>query len=152
MDAIWLVLQESAFAAVIRDSVFIYPIANVLHVVAVIAFFGVVATMDLRLIGVFGGVQPRVLIDRLRPWALALFAIIAVAGFILFAAEAAALANNAVFQLKIVALAMALLNVGFNEWMMRGSETIGGAVQASAAASLAAWLSIAALGRSIAYV
>ena len=152
MEGLWLALEGSSFAAGIRNAVFIYPIANVLHVVAVIGFFGVVAAMDLRLLQVFTGLPARALIGRLRPVALALLVMIAAAGFVLFAADAVALAANPAFRIKLVVIGLALLNVGLNEWALREYGEHAQVVRVSAGLSLILWLAVAALGRSIAYV
>jgi hypothetical protein len=152
MDVFWLALQESAFAGLIRNSVYIYPIANILHVVAVVAFFGVVATMDLRLMKVFGGVSADGLVQRLRPFAVGLLVVIILTGLILFLAEAAALAANPVFRIKVLAILLAVLNIGLNNRALRRHGEHAPAVRATALVSLIGWLSVAALGRGIAYV
>jgi len=152
MDAVWAALQESSFAAFVRNSTFVYPIANITHVVAVIAFFGIVATMDLRLLRIFEGTPARVIIARMRPVALILLLIIAVAGFVLFSAEAVALARNTAFRIKLAAIALALLNIGVNERTLRIYGDDNRLVRFTAGVSLLVWLFIAAMGRTIAYV
>jgi hypothetical protein len=152
MDALWLALQESAFAGTVRNSVYLYPVANIGHVVAVIAFFGVVAAMDLRLLRVYGGTPAKQVIARLRPIAVALLILIALAGFTLFSAEAVALARNSAFQIKMTAVLLAVANVALNDWSLRrhGDEAL--LVKVTAALSLFAWLFVATMGRMIAYV
>ena len=152
MDELLAALQNSAFASTVRDSTFIYPIANVTHVVGVVAFFGLVATMDLRLLGTFGGVPATTLVSRLRPTALLAFAVIVAAGSTLFSAEAVALARNTAFQVKIAAIVLALLNIGINAWSLRRYGESSFFVHATAGISLLVWLFIAAMGRTIAYV
>ena len=152
MEGFWIALEASSFAAAIRNAVFIYPIANVLHVLAVIGFFGVVAAMDLRLLRVIAGMPAGAVIKRLRPVAGMLLAVIVTAGFVLFAADAVALAANPAFRIKLVVIGLALSNVGLNEWAFRKFGEDALAVRISAGLSLALWLSVAALGRSIAYV
>lgn len=152
MEEVWIALEASSFAAAIREAVFIYPIANVLHVVAVIGFFGVVAAMDLHLLRVISGMPVRSVIGRLRPVAIALLLVIVTAGFVLFAADAVALAANPAFRIKLVAIGLALLNVGLNELALRHSGEDALALRITAGLSLVLWLSVAALGRSIAYV
>jgi hypothetical protein len=152
MAAVWLALQESSFAVYVRDSVFLYPFANITHVVGVIAFFGLVATMDLRLLGVFGGVPAKPIITKLRPIALIVLMIIAASGFILFSAEAVALAGNPAFQIKLTAIVLALGNIAVNEWSLRREGEPAAAVRITAGLSLFAWLFVATMGRSIAYV
>ena len=118
MDWLWLTLQESGYGSFIRNSVFFYPAANVLHVLGVISFFGLVATMDLALLGM-GERPPRQVIARLRPFAVALLVLIAASGSVLFVAEAVAIAANPVFQLKVVLILLALANVVGNELVLR---------------------------------
>jgi hypothetical protein len=151
MDQLWLTLQESGYGIFIRNSVFFYPAANILHVLSVISFFGLVATMDLALLGV--GERPaRQVVRRLRPFAVALLVLIAVTGSVLFVAEAVAIAANPVFQLKMILILLALANVVGNELVLRTRGDGSRLARLTAGISLAAWLSVAALGRLIAYV
>ena len=151
MEIIWLALQESGFGAFVRNSVFLYPAANVLHVLGVMSFFGLVATMDLTLLGV--GERPaKQVIGRLRPFALALLLLIATTGSVLFVAEAVAIAANPVFQLKVALILLALVNVFVNEWVLRTRGDGASLARITAFMSLLAWLGVAALGRLIAYV
>ena len=152
MDALWLTLQESGFGIFVRNSVFLYPAANVLHVVGVISFFGLVATMDLALLGAMGRTPAKQVIGRLRPFAVALLLLIAATGSMLFVAEAVAIAANPVFQLKIALLVLALANVAVNEWALRSRGDGASLARLTALMSLLAWLGVAALGRLIAYV
>lgn len=151
MEAFWLTLQDSGFGGFIRDSVFFYPAANILHVLGVMSFFGLVATMDLALLG--AGQRPaRQVIAKLRPFAVALLVLIAASGSVLFVAEAVAIAANPVFQLKVVLILLALANVVGNELVLRSHGDAAGLAKLTAGVSLAAWLGVAALGRLIAYV
>ncbi len=150
MEAVWAALEGSGFGAYVRNSVFLYPAANILHVLAVIGFFATVAAMDLSLMNVLRGAEPRQVIARLRGWAIACFVVIAATGTVLFAAEATAIAANPVFRLKLLAILLALANVAVNEWALRRGE--GAAARRTAFASLLLWLTVAGLGRAIAYV
>jgi hypothetical protein len=151
MDQLWLTLQESGYGSFVRNSVFFYPAANVLHVLSVISFFGLVATMDLALLGV--GERPaKQVISQLRPFAVALLVLIAATGSVLFVAEAVAIAANPAFQLKIILILLALANVVGNELVLRSRGDRATLAQLTAGVSLLAWLGVAALGRLIAYV
>jgi hypothetical protein len=151
MDALWMALQESGYGSFVRNSVFFYPAANVLHVLSVISFFGLVATMDLALLGV-GGRPAKLVIARLRPFAVALLVLIAATGSVLFVAEAVAIAANPVFQLKVILILLALANVVGNELVLRSRGDGSSLARLTAGVSLLAWLVVAALGRLIAYV
>jgi hypothetical protein len=151
MEALWLTLQESGYGVFVRNSVFFYPAANVLHVLSVISFFGLVATMDLALLGV--GERPaKQVIGRLRPFAVALLVLIAATGSVLFVAEAVAIAANPDFQLKLILIVLALANVVGNELVLRSRGEGSSLARLTAGVSLLAWLGVAALGRLIAYV
>ncbi len=152
MEAFWLTLQESGYGIFVRNSVFFYPAANVLHVLGVISFFGLVATMDLALLGAVGQTPAKQVMGRLRPFAVALLLLIAATGSVLFVAEAVAIAGNPVFQLKIILLGLALANVVVNEWVLRSRGDGASLARLTALMSLLAWLGVAALGRLIAYV
>jgi hypothetical protein len=152
MDWLWLALQESWFGALVRQSVILYPAANILHVLGVMGFFALVAAMDLALLGVLGPAPPKRIIAALRPFAILLLVLVAATGLVLFAPEAVAMAGNPAFQAKLVLLALGLANVAANEWAMRERGADSGLARATAGLSLIAWLSAAALGRLIAYV
>jgi hypothetical protein len=152
MEALWLALQESGFAQLVRNAEFLYPAANVIHILGVIGFFAVVAAMDFAILGVLRGEPAKAVVARLRPWAAALFAAIVAAGFILFIADAVALSQNIAFRLKLAALVLALANVALNGWALARKGEPSRTFRATALASLLLWLGIAALGRYIAYI
>jgi hypothetical protein len=143
MEALWLSLQQSSFAAGVRSSEFIYPAANVIHVLGVIGLYGIVAAMDLQILA---GSGSNTLLRRLKPYAIATLVLVALAGFTLFAADAVAVAANPVFRLKVLAILLAVINFAVHVTAKRP-----GVLRATAILSLIAWLAVAALGRYIAY-
>jgi uncharacterized membrane protein len=154
MEALFAALEASAFAATMRSSLFLYPLANVVHILAALAFFAAVAAMDVKLLlaASFGGA--RAFIARVRPLASIALLVQAGSGFLLFAPEATHIWHNPVFRVKLVLVAVALANVLLLEALVRhrGDETARmGSARGSAAASLGLWLAIAAAGRLIAY-
>ena len=97
-------LEASGIAQAIRQSVWLYPMANVLHVVAVVSFTGAVVVMDFALLGWLGD-SNLVLARRAASVVIVMFALVAVTGLMLFIAEASHVAMNRVFQLKLVFIA-----------------------------------------------
>jgi hypothetical protein len=152
VEAFVAALQESGYGALVRQSVFLYPLANVTHVLAVLVFFALVAAMDLRLLGVFKGMPVEVVIARLRPLAIAALAVIVATGVTLFAPEAVAIARNPAFQFKLAAIVLALANVVVNTKVLRRAGEGAALVRATAGISLLLWLAVAACGRLIAYL
>jgi hypothetical protein len=106
--AIFVVLEQSAFAAAIRQSPLLYPLANVGHIVALMIFAGALAVMDLRLIGAFSATEPALVLSRARRVAIAAFAALGVSGMVLFVADASHLAVNPVFICKQTLVAAGL--------------------------------------------
>ncbi len=156
--ALFVALEQSGFAAAIRQSLWVYPVANVGHILALFCFAGTIAVMDLRLIGLFAATSPGTLIGRARRFAMAAFAGLAATGFVLFSAEASHVVLNPVFLLKMAFVGAGLLNIALYEFVTkRNVETLPPGVAMPAAArmagysSLGIWLAVAACGRSIAY-
>ncbi len=64
--ALFVALEQSGFGVVVRQSVWIYPAANVGHILALFCFAGAIAVMDLRLIGAFTETSPARVIGGAR--------------------------------------------------------------------------------------
>src|ERR1700739_4972549 len=103
--AIFVALEQSGFAAAIRQWRWLYPVANVGHILSLICFASAVAVIDLRLLGAFAATAPGRLLARARIAAIAAFCGLAVTGFMLFSAEASHLVGNPVLRLKFLFVA-----------------------------------------------
>ena len=97
-------------AQTIRQSVWIYPLANILHIVSLTAFAGAIAVMDLRMLGAFSATAPAGVIVPAQRIAVLTLLIQMVTGLVLFTAEASHVALNAVFQTKAALIVLALTN------------------------------------------
>src|SRR5215203_6971674 len=154
--AILVALEQSGFAAAIRQSLWLYPAANVGHIVFLTMFAGSLAVMDVRLLGGLGAIAPGVLLTQARRFALAALAGMAITGFVLFSAEASHVSLNPVFQLKMALLVAGLVNVALYEFSLKRAVAAvapGAALPArarvTAVVSLGIWLAVAICGRSI---
>jgi hypothetical protein len=148
-------LEASAIGLTVRDAVMLYPLANVLHVVALMVFFAAVAVMDFRVLGLLGEGSVAATLGRFRKIAIAAFLVVAGTGGVMFVAEATGIALNPSFQVKLVLIAIGLLNVVWLEASLRrrpASVAVPISARAAASLSLVVWLSVAAAGRWIAYV
>jgi hypothetical protein len=151
MEGLLAALQASALADAMRNSVFLYPLANVLHVLGALGFFAAAAAMDVRLLSHSSLPGTRAFITRIRPVAIAGLVVQLVTGLMLLAPEASHIGHNPAFQLKLVAIFLGLLNVVLLEIVTRRAEIVTAASRLSAVASLGVWLATAAAGRLIAY-
>jgi hypothetical protein len=156
--AIFQAIEASPFAAAIRQSVWIYPFANIGHIVALVCFAGAVAVMDLRLVGALAATAPAKVIGRARRVAIVALCGLAGTGFLLFSAEASHVILNPVFLTKMALVAAGLVNVAVYEFgAKRAVEGLppGAAMPQRARVagflSLGIWLVVAACGRTIAY-
>ena len=149
-------LEHSPFGALMRDSLWLYPAANLLHLFGLVLLVGGIALLDLRLVG-FGRALPVLAVSRLLTRvALVGLALMVATGAMLFAADAGPLASADVFQLKIVVIVAALANAIAFRWLWNRSlpdwdhtPPLLGRIQA--AGSIVLWFLAGALGRLIAY-
>lgn len=154
--AIFHAIEHSALGALIRQSVWIYPAANVTHILGLVVFAAAVAIMDLRLLGAFAATQPEEIVFPARRAAIAAFLVQAASGAVLFIAEASHIAVNPVFQVKMLLVVLALANALALGRLSRaalrpGSGEVPKRLRVAAALSIALWLMVAAAGRLIAY-
>lgn len=152
-------LEASSLGLAIRQSTWVYPAANVIHVVGVTLFAGAVAMMDLALLGVVTVKGRARYIAASRSWAIGFFGLVVAAGAVLFIAEASHVALNRVFQLKMALIVFGLSNaVWFGRRgvaLARGlpdEAPLSRVVRTAAVLSLVTWLTVVGLGRFIAYV
>lgn len=153
-----MAIEASAIGAAIRQSRWLYMLANVGHIVALLFFAGAIAVMDTRLAGGLSATAPGPLLRKARQLAVAAFVGLVGTGLILFAAEASHVVLNRVFQIKAGLIVLGLLNIVWVERTIMPKVVAlpplapmpAGAKQ-GALASLAIWLSVAICGRAIAY-
>ncbi len=143
----WLLaLERSALAVWMRQALWAYPAAEVVHLVGVALLVGCAAAFDLRLLGLSGHLSVRQLAAHLLPWAWRGFGLAAVTGALLFAAHASDWWQNPVFPVKMGLVALGGVNVwAFHRGAFRSvARWDRGAPPAAArvagAVSLAVWL------------
>ena len=127
-----------------------------MHLLGLVLLVGGIGFLDLRLLGLFRALPLAPLAAALQPLAILGLLLLAAAGAVLFAADATALAQSAVFRRKLLLIGAALLNaLAFTLlWRRqpgRHARPPSPALRAMALASLLLWLAIATHGRWIAY-
>lgn len=145
--------EMSALGILARSSAWLYPLANLAHVMGAALLVGAVVTFDLAVLrGVRGA--GRVLAAGLPVAAFGLALQIA-SGLVLFSAEAGPLMRNPAFLAKLAFIAVGLANVLAFHLLygpaLRRPGAFAGA-RLPAAVSLVAWTGTLLLGRAIAYV
>jgi hypothetical protein len=153
-----IALEQSPFAAAIRQSTWAYPAANVGHILALTVLAGAVTVMDARLLGAFAATPPGKVVRPARRAALLGLFLMLATGSVLFAAEASHVAMNPVFQIKLGLIALGVFDAVL-VWRALDAALDGAPafariparIRVAAVASLLIWFSVAACGRLIAY-
>jgi hypothetical protein len=129
-----------------------YPLANVVHVLGAVLLVGAIGILDLRLLGAWPALPAAALDRALTPLGIAGLLTMLASGTVLFAADAASLATSAIFQWKLLLIALATANaLLFRRLRAGGDARTHPAARPMALASLSMWLAILVLGRLIAY-
>lgn len=149
----WLIaIEASAPAVLMRGSLWLYPLAGVLHVVGIGLLLGSIVAFDLRVLGAGRGVPLPEAARWLLPIARTGFAVAVVTGLSMFAADATHLAGNPAFLAKLGLIGLAGVNVLlFHSVFWSGGVGASGLARRSAAVSAVLWLCVASAGRLIAY-
>jgi len=151
-------IEASALGAAMRQSLWLYPIVEIVHLVGLALLFGSIAVLDLRLLGLSRSVPVRRLAAHVLPWTAGSFLLIVPSGLAMFAAHASDLIANPVFAIKMGLILAAGTNAAlFHAVAFRGAADwdIGRRPPATARIagllSLALWMSVIACGRLLAY-
>ena len=152
-------LAETRGSIALHESLFMYPLVESVHVLALCLFIGMTVLLDFRLLGL--GLRSVPLTDiheRLGPWLKIGFVIMVVTGFLLFYAIPVRSYQNIFFRVKV----LMLIAAGINAWIFesgiykRVAEWNFDVVtpkraRVAGAASLILWAGIIIAGRMIAY-
>lgn len=152
-------LANTPWSIALHESIWVYPIVESVHVLALCLFLGLTMMLDLRLLGVTIRNAPvSETVDRLLPWTTVGFVVMVVSGALLFYAIPVRTFQNIFFRLKVAMLILSGLNAWFfhstiyqrvAEWDLdavppKRARVAGGV-------SLALWAGIVVAGRMIAY-
>jgi hypothetical protein len=144
----------------IRESLWLFPAIETVHLLGMAVLVAAVAAFDLRLLGwTFRHSRVTDLALRLLPWAWAAFAVQVVTGVLLFSSEAVKIYGNPAFRLKLLLILLAGVQALLFQftayrhlpaWDNR--NTLPFAAKLSGAVSLLLWIAIVAAGRFIGFV
>jgi hypothetical protein len=147
--AAWAELSMLGRAA--RGGDWTYPVANLVHLLGLVLLIGPIGIVDLRLAGAFRSLPLSPLYRALTPLAAGGIGLVVVSGMVLFSADARALIHSRLLLAKLMLILLALANALAFRMLWRGDEPVPKPLRVMAVASIALWLTVAALGRLIAY-
>ena len=156
MQTIFAALELSALSVSLRASEWLYPLVNTLHIVGIALLIGPILILDWRLLRLRTAPAVSVLDTVLLPAARGGFALAVLAGLLLFVARPLDYAFNALFQLKLGFIGLALLNIAFlyrsGAWGIAVARNRPDRrVRLACGVSLLCWLMALGLGRLIGY-
>jgi len=101
-------LDQTAVGSTIRQSLWLFPAIETVHLLGMAALVGTITLLDLRLLG-WAMPQRRIseVVAQLLPWAWLGFGVQVVTGVLLFSSEAVKIYGNPAFRLKMLLLLLA---------------------------------------------
>jgi hypothetical protein len=134
----------------IRESIWVYPILNVLHCVGILLVAGTIVIVDLRLLG-FGMRRAPVssVVAQVLPWTRFGFVFMFLTGSLLAWSEPLRLYRSLFFPWKLAFLALAGLNALF--FHCNSAPLTPARARVAGAVSILCWICVIAAGRAVGY-
>jgi len=152
-------LYATSISVGIRESLWVFPIIETIHVLGLSLSVGVLFVSDLRLVGLALTRRPAsALWSQLWPWMMAGFIVMFASGALLFWSQPVKAYQSIFFRIKLGLLVLAGLNAAFyhltvfrrmGEWDRAPMPPLQ--ARLTGWISLALWAGIIAAGRTMAY-
>src|SRR4051794_2787360 len=104
-------LEKSSWAVGIRQSLYLYPVLEIIHILGIVMLVGAAFLFDLRLLGYSKSLPIPSLARHVLPWSQRGLILIIPSGLLLFITNAQSLGSDFTFWLKIALIGVAALNV-----------------------------------------
>lgn len=149
-------IAETKGSIALHESLYLYPLIETAHVLAICLFLGTLFFVDFRLLGwSFKSISLPEICKRILPYSLMGFTIMVITGALLFYAIPERTYQSIFFRIKILLLVIAAVNAFFFHRKMRKvDETkikVSNFSKAAAITSLIMWCGVIIMGRMIAY-
>jgi hypothetical protein len=159
LHSILTTLQDTVIPTAIREDETLFPAVECIHVVAICTVIGTISIVDLRLLGLASRDRPVLELSRDVLWCTWIaFGIAAISGGLLFSSRAVDYSGNFFFQVKLVLLVLAGLNMAsfhllsgrkMGEWGVGVRPPF--AARAAGGLSLLLWIGVVGFGRWIGF-
>jgi len=152
-------IERSPVGIFVAQSAFGFSALDMVHIASISVVFGMIAVLDLRLVGVALRDHPVTELSRqVLPWTWGAFAIAVISGVLMFTGQAAKYAVNFAFLMKLAVMALAAINVlafhfityrGVAKWDRDAAVPLAGKIAGTI--SLLCWIAVVCYGRFTAY-
>jgi hypothetical protein len=158
----WLqALEATPWGTAVRESTWLFPTIETIHVLALVLVVGSIMVVDLRLLNIASrGRSVKELTDEMLPWTWIAFVCALITGSLLFSSSAIRYTNIWQFDAKMCMLLLAGINMAIfhlgvfqsvDQWH-QAPATPPRAAKLAGGISLAIWIAVVGLGRWIGFV
>ena len=159
LGKLWQSLEATPLGDYVASSTWAFPTLEIIHVIAIVTVVGSIAVVDLRLLGLASKESrvTEITQDTLR-WTWVAFAVAMVAGTLLFISKATSYAVNPYFQVKLILIALAGVNMGVfhlltwrsvGQWDSDGVAPLGARI--AGGLSLGLWVFVVFFARAVGF-
>jgi hypothetical protein len=152
-------LETTPLSVFILESEWAFPTIESVHVIAITLVVGTISVVDLRLLGFASTKRGFTELSReVLPWTWLAFTVAVSAGLLLFISHATEYFSNTAFQIKLMFILLAGLNMiyfhvftcrSLPEWDRNSAVPLGGRI--AGGISLACWIAVVGFGRWIGF-
>lgn len=160
VEALLKTLEDTSLASGIRHSLYIFPFMEAIHVIAISLVFGTITVIDLRILGVASTNRSFArMSDEMLKWTWVAFVFAALSGVVMFVTNARVYFHNTAFQIKMVLLVAAAINMGIfhlteareaHRWDT-GKHAIPRGAKLAGFLSMLLWVAVIGAGRVIGF-
>ena len=148
-------LENTAVASHIRQSTWLFPTIETIHVLFTVLVVGSITMLDLRLLNIANRDRSiSEMHDEVLPWTWTSFVCAAIAGSLLFSSSATKYYHNFTFRMKMLSLLLVGINAAYFELRTYRGVTawdrgprIPLAAKVAGGVGLILWIGVVAFGR-----
>ena len=152
-------LEQTPVGASVRQSLWLFPAIETVHLLGMSALLASISVLDLRLMGVFRrGESVSLLARRVLPWAWAAFSVQVITGGLLFSSEAVHMYRNPAFRVKMLLILLAGVHALIFQLISRRrseawmSDPPPPWARMAGLVSMLLWMGVVAAGRWIGFI
>lgn len=154
-EAFWLSVESTALAGEI-GATWWFPLIESLHVLSITLMLGAILMLDLRLLSCAAmSYSVQKMSNELVPWSAVSFVVATVTGLGMFITRASAHVENPAFQIKMLLLLLAGLNIAYCHLKVlpkQNSSVTSVAARVCGALSLFFWCGVMLAGRWVGHI
>ena len=153
-------IERFWISSLMRESTWLYPAIETIHLLGMAVLFGSIVLVDLRLMGIGRDIDPQRLFRFAILLTLAGFLLAGASGFMLFLTEASTFIASRLFVLKISLIFMLVCNAASVHLRIKqdirpyrdGGDEFPPLIRLQAVLSMLGWAAVLAMGRWLAYL